>query len=161
MSLQLGPDATGPVMEAAGGGGTARHVVVGFDGSPASHDALAFAVGWTRRLHAQLDVVYVPDSTWQALADVGAAMCAIPVVLGTQVLVDFSGPVAEALAGQAIEWTYQARNGPVAATISQRADELGADAIIVGHSRRFRQMLGSPIAHQLLRRTNRIVIVVS
>lgn len=144
---------SGSVVDQPGGGGRPGHAVVGFDGSDAAHDAVAFAAGWARRTGAALDIVYVADSPWQWVADAGyAGACAEfwdePSML--------SAEVADAMLGSALVWSYLVATGDVATELERCAARLDADAIIIGRSRR--RMFSIP--RRLVRRSHRIVIVV-
>ena len=136
--------------------------VLGFDGTAASLDALAYAIGWAHRLHAHLDVLYVSGGRWQRVSDACAALCSVALPAS---LVDVSGlvgsAVADLLAGTELTWSYHTAGGDVARALEARADSIGADAIIVGRSHRCRRHLRpTSTADRLLSCTRRIVIVV-
>jgi nucleotide-binding universal stress UspA family protein len=140
----------------SGGGGRPGHTVVGFDGSAASYDAVAFARGWVRRVGATLDIIYVADAPWQWAGDGGwAGSCADTV---GEVASSLSVELAAAMAGSAMTWTwsYLASSGDIATELERCAENLGADAIIVGHSHKRLFSIG----RRLVRRAKRIVIVV-
>lgn len=143
----------GHVAEPPAGGGRPGHAVVGFDGSDASHDAVAFASGWARRMGVTLDIVYVADSPWQWVSDAGyAGACAeawdAPAALSSE--------IAHAMLGSALSWSYLVTTGDVATELERCAEDLDADAIIIGRSHR--RMCSIP--RRLVRRSSRIVIVV-
>lgn len=137
--------------------------VVGFDGTTASHDALAYAVGWARRVNGQLSVLYVPDDCWRWIIEAGAVAC--PVGAFPDYVDDLSEPVAgtvaDHLGGTNLTWSYHTARGGVARALNQHAAAIRADAIIIGRShRRLPHPMRTSIAHRLLSHTDRIVIVV-
>jgi nucleotide-binding universal stress UspA family protein len=133
--------------------------VVGFDATEASHDALAYAVGWARRVSAHLDVLYVPEDCWRWIIEAGAAACAVGPI--PDCTTDLSGVVADLLTDAGLPWSYHTASGGVAHALEQHAARIGADAIIIGRPRRHHpHMMRASIAHRLLRCTGRIVIVV-
>jgi nucleotide-binding universal stress UspA family protein len=149
---QLGPRAHTPV--ARGG-----RAVVGFDATDASHDALAYAVGWASRIHGRLDVIYVPEDSWPWL--IGACTAAGAFGALPDGVDDLSGLVADLLTGTGLPWSFHTATGGVAQALEQHAEQVGADAIIVGRTRRRHpHVTRSSIAHRLLSCSDRIVIVV-
>lgn len=137
--------------------------VVGFDGSMASHVALVYAVGWARRVHGQLDVLYVPDDCWRWIIEASAAAC--PIGLVPDCINDLSGlvasTVADQLGGTDLTWSYHSASGGVAHALEQHAATMDADAIIIGRPRRRHPYpMRASIARRLLSCTDRIVIVV-
>jgi nucleotide-binding universal stress UspA family protein len=137
---------------------TSGRVIVGFDGSRTSYDALAFASGWARRSSAELVVAHVADVSWQWAAEgLGGAPLA-PVM--EEVAAELSNQVTEAMSEAAQSWTYVATSGSVAHELESLANEMRADAIVVGRSRRRNRTLGRAVASRLTRCTHRIVIVV-
>lgn len=142
--------------ESGGGGRRPGHTVVGFDGSAASYDAVAFAMGWARRVGATLDIIYVADSPWQWAGDGGWAVTCAETL--QEVASSLSVELTEAMADSAMSWTwsYLATSGDIATELERCARDLGADAIIVGHSHRKLFSIG----RRLVRRAKRIVIVV-
>jgi nucleotide-binding universal stress UspA family protein len=144
--------------QSGSGGPRLGHAVVGFDGSLASYDALAFATGWACRVGAQLDVVHVTDLSWQWVADACGAMSLVAAVPDSTL--DLSAEVAAAMTGFGLPWVYRAASGGVAHELECHAKKLSADAIIIGRSRRRVHVLRSSISHRLLSCADRIVIVV-
>ena len=140
------------------GGTRLAHAVVGFDGSPASHDAIAYAAGWAHRVGGQLDIIYVADLVWQSAIDACVAMSFVGAVLDS--MPDLTAGVAADMSGSGLPWSYAATRGDVARELERSAATTNADAIIIGHSRRRRAGLRTSVAHRLLDHTKRIVIVV-
>ncbi len=142
------------------GGRVARGcAVVGFDATAASQNALAYAIGWGHRVGGRLDVVHVVHDDWQWALDACAVSCVAALVPGRDN--DLSSLAAGLLAGTDLTWTYHTARGDIAGALEQRAEHLGADIIVIGRSSPQRlRPLWSNVAHRLLSRTNRIVVVV-
>jgi len=133
--------------------------VVGFDATEASHDALAYATGWARRVSGHLDVLYVPEDCWHWIIEACAAAC--PIGALPDCVTGLSGVVADLLADAGLPWSYHTASGGIAHALEQHADRVGADAIIIGRPRRRHpHVMRASIAHRLLSCTDRIVIVV-
>ena len=134
--------------------------VVGFDATTASHDALAYAIGWARRVHGALDVLYVADNPWQWTVDAGTA--AYPVAAGLPGIADLmAGTVTGVLAGTGLDWRYRTAAGGVAQALEQYADSVDADVIVIGRPRRRRaHPARGSVGHRLLSHSERIVIIV-
>ncbi|MCD9591053.1 MULTISPECIES: universal stress protein [Streptomyces] len=108
-------------------------IVVGLDGSESSWRAAAYASGLARRQKALLAVVYI-----QPVLAAGAA-------LGASVA-DTTGEVAEELMGEIrqaaerlrgafdVRWEFHTFRGDPYNGLVQAADELKADAVVVGAS---------------------------
>jgi nucleotide-binding universal stress UspA family protein len=137
--------------------------VVGFDDSPASHDALAYAIGWARRVGGSLDVVHVSELSWRWVALACGGMGPVgelPVEKLDGRLGDLSGAVADALTATGLAWTFHAGFGGVVTALDTHAQRVGADVIIVGKPRHRATALRTSIAHRLVSCSNRIVIIV-
>ena len=135
-------------------------VVVGFDGSPASRDALAFAAGWGRRNAAWLVIVYVEQMTVQYVAEAICAASVVPVMQCQCQPQDLSAEVAQAMTGSPLPWTYVTTSGDVASELECLADKLRADAIIVGRSARRARAMRTSVSRRLVASPHRIVVVV-
>nr|WP_188272616.1 universal stress protein [Streptomyces sp. CBMA152] len=108
-------------------------IVVGVDGSDSSLRAAAYASGLARRQNALLAVVYV-----QPLVTAGAAMGA-PIA-------DTTGEIAEGLVAEiraaaervrdiwTVRWEFHTFRGEAYSGLVKAADELKADAVVVGAS---------------------------
>jgi nucleotide-binding universal stress UspA family protein len=133
------------------------HAVVGFDGSPASHDAVAYAAGWAHRVGGRLDIVYVADLVWQSAIEACVAMSFVGVVLDS--VPELLDGLAADMSGSGLQWSYAATRGDIARELERSAETANADAIIIGSSRRHRTVRPS-VAHRLLHHAKRIVIIV-
>jgi nucleotide-binding universal stress UspA family protein len=158
------PDSLDPCVDAQRGSTSlGRQVsqccaVVGFDGSPASRRALAFAIGWAQRLHAQLQIVHVAEQCppWFAgLSDLGALE-----VAARDQFAYLTGDIAIAMAGVQLPWRYHTMNGPVVRTLESHAAALSADVIFVGTSHRSPIGPRSSTASRLVNCARRVVIAV-
>ena len=137
-------------------------VVVGFDGSPASRGALAFAAGWGRRNAAWLVIVYVEQMTVQYVAEAVCAATAVPAMqCQPQALsAEVAAEVAQVMTGSPLPWTYVTTSGDVASELECLADRLRADAIIVGGSARRARAMRTSVSRRLVASPHRIVVVV-
>lgn len=138
--------------------------VVGFDDTDTSRNALAYAIGWARRQHGHLDVLFVPETPVPQWI-LEASMVVDPLGKIPESVDELSGRVAstalESLGGTDLSWTYQIAGGRTAHALERHADQVGADVIIIGRSRgRLYHPLRASIAHRLVSRTDRIVIVI-
>ena len=131
-------------------------VVLGYDGTPASIHAAAWAAGLVRREHGSLVIVHVEvlsgPAYWTALGGVAATEAAAQFIKETR---DEAGPI---LAARGIPWEILHGQGEPAQVLESIAEEYRADCIVVGRSRR-RGILGS-VPRSLLAHASRPVIVV-
>ena len=126
-----------------------RVILVGVDGSPTSLRAAAYAAGLARRQGAKLVAAYVatpatPIAGWVPGAD--------------QVAMDAAAEVDAELRGLmargpelGIETEYRLLRGEPVAELSRIADELPADAVLVGASEQAGHRLIGSIAVRLVR----------
>ena len=149
------------VLGAGSGGGRSFHTVVGFDASPASYNALSFAIGWSRRLGTQLDVLHVPEISRHDMF-VNASLAYIPAgALPEPAPVrDLQWVVARELSGRVGSWSYAVCGGDATTALENHALELRADAIIIGKPRGRMFGGGAIRLRRLMRVTNRVVILV-
>ncbi len=142
-------------------GGHSFHTVVGFDASPASFNALAFAIGWSRRVGTQLDVVHVPQVSSQDMLVI-ASLAYIPATAppGPEPSRDLEWVVARELAGRVGSWSYVVCRGDPTTTLENHASELQADAIIIGKPRGRPFRRSTIRLRRLMRVTNRVVVLV-
>lgn len=129
-------------------------LAVGFDGSPASKNALAYATGLARREHADLLVIFVQPYT----ATVTAAGAYAPdATVGEE---ELRCEIDRELCGCPVTWTCVLARGDEVGELERLAAEHQADAIVVGRSRRRLRVLGPSVSGRLVRRARRPVIVV-
>jgi nucleotide-binding universal stress UspA family protein len=141
-------------------------VVVGFDGSATSWDALWWACGEARRLRGRAVAVFVSsavDAELTMAAAVGFDASAYAAV-ADRAAADQAGElwseVQRAGAGQEVELAFvHARGDPVNALL-QVAEAAGADAIAVGRSTKARHRLVGSLGRRLIAKRRAPIIVI-
>lgn len=142
------PDARGP----------SHPVVIGYDASPSSRNALAYAAGLARRLGRPLLVVYVVPFGVYCEPMTGQVICA------ARERQDFEPWLLEELEevcdAEGLDVRVMARRGNAAKELAAAADSSSADALVVGASaHKLRHVAGS-IPGWLARHARCPVIVV-
>ncbi|MER6070318.1 universal stress protein [Streptomyces sp. NPDC001852] len=125
-------------------------IVVGVDGSDSSLRAAAYAGGLARRQHALLAVVYV-----QPVLAAGAALGA-PVAETTdeiaEDLVAYIRQAAERVKGIfEVRWEFHTFRGDPYSGLVKAADELKADAVVVGASEQAGHRIIGSVAIRLVK----------
>lgn len=132
-------------------------IVVGYDGSPPSVHAAAWAAGLARRERGHLVIVYVePLSSPAHWTAMGAAAASEAGVRFVEELRDQAGPL---LTERGVSWDLLHGQGEPATVLEAVADEHRADCIVVGRSRRRGGLLGT-VPKSLLAHALRPVVVV-
>jgi nucleotide-binding universal stress UspA family protein len=105
-------------------------VVIGYDGSPSSRNALAYAVGLARRQAQPLLVVYVVPFGVYCEPMTGQVICAARErgELATWLLAELE----QVCGSEGIEVSVMARRGNAARELAAAADSSNADALVVG-----------------------------
>jgi nucleotide-binding universal stress UspA family protein len=127
-------------------------LVVGYDESPPSRDALAFAAGIARRNH-----------TWLIVASITTipTMSSIAVVSVPMVTEDTPEPdVMATLAELDVRATFQHASGDVPTELERIAEEAHADGIVVGRSASRRHAYAGSVTVRLIRHARRAILVV-
>ncbi|WP_437073796.1 universal stress protein [Streptomyces sp. enrichment culture] len=125
-------------------------ILVGLDGSDSSLRAAAYAAGLARRQRSLLAVVYV-----QPVVPAGAAL-GLPVAEATEEiaedLVAQIREAAERLKGVSeVRWEFHTFRGDPYGGLARAADELKADAVVVGASERAGHRLVGSVAIRLVK----------
>ncbi len=132
-------------------------VVVGYDGSPPSVHAAAWAAGLARRERGVLLVVYVDvlssPAHWTPMGSAAATEA------GVEFLEDLRREAGPILAERGVAWELLRGQGEPANVLEAIAEERRADCIVVGRSRRRGGLLGS-VPKSLLTRATRPIVVV-
>jgi nucleotide-binding universal stress UspA family protein len=133
-------------------------VVIGYDGSPSSRNALAYAAGMARRLARPLLVVYVVPFGVYCEPMTGQVICALRDrgELDSWLLSELD----QVCDREGLDVSVMARRGNAAKELAAAADSSSADALVVGApGRRLHHVAGS-IPSWLARHARCPVIVV-
>ncbi|GAA3570110.1 universal stress protein [Nonomuraea rosea] len=129
-------------------------LVVGFDGSDPSRNALAYAAGLARRDNAALLVAFVESLNSASLW----------FFAGSPIIPDSGADLAEdlrdELRGAGVPWQFVSVRGDTARELETLASAYMADAIVVGRSRHSWCSLGGSVAVGLAKRARRTVLIV-
>lgn len=132
-------------------------IVVGYDGTPPSIHAAAWASGLARRERGKLLVVYVETLSspahWTAMSSAAAIEAGMEFV---QELIAEAGPL---MAERGIDWEMLRGQGEPAAVLEAVAEQRRADCIVVGRSRHRGGLLGT-VPKSLLAHASRPIVVV-
>ncbi|SEL42359.1 universal stress protein [Nonomuraea pusilla] len=129
-------------------------LVVGFDGSAPSRNALAYAAGLARRDGAALLVVFVESLNSATLWFFAGA----PVV--PDAAADLTEDLRDELKGAGVPWRFVSVRGDTARELEMLAERYMADAIVVGRSRSPWHALGGSVAVGLAKHARRTVLIV-
>ncbi|MFL6073406.1 MAG: universal stress protein [Mycobacteriales bacterium] len=117
-------------------------LVVGFDGSRSSYDALAYGAGMARRSDALLVVAYVSGKG--GMADLSSSVAAAAAQTWEEVSREVETEAAAVVEGTGVTWEFVWLHGEVSRALERLACERRLDAIVVGRSSgRLRHVLGS------------------
>jgi nucleotide-binding universal stress UspA family protein len=140
----------------AGPGGDGRGtVLVGIDGSDTSLRAVAYAIGLASRQQCALTAVYVSDCNAGPAA--GALIAA---AAREQAAENLRGLVSDAIGRTGIQGDFIRRSGGVYTELARAADEMHADAVIVGRSAKLGHRLAGSVGARLARNARWLVVVV-
>jgi nucleotide-binding universal stress UspA family protein len=125
-------------------------IVAGLDGSESSWRAAAYAAGLARRQHALLALVYV-----QPYLPGGAAM-GVPVSdaetgMAQQLLAEIWEAVERLQGAFHVRWEFHTFRGDPYNGLAMAADQLTADAVVVGASERAGHRLIGSVAVRLVK----------
>jgi nucleotide-binding universal stress UspA family protein len=127
-------------------------LVVGYDESPPSRDAIAFATGIARRNRAWMIVAFV--------ATIPAAAAMAPMTVPVVTAETREPDVMAGLAELGLQASFQPAVGDVATELERIAEEAHADAIVVGRSASRRHAYAGSVTTRLIRHARRPILVV-
>ena len=128
-------------------------ILVGIDDSVTSLRAGAYAVGLARRQGARLVCVYVeqPSAMYGAAAGAGASAIAEQERAFQETAADLKRRVAEGAADRGVQVTFITAVGDPYHELRRVADEVRADAVVVGASTKAGHRLVGSLAVRLVR----------
>lgn len=129
-------------------------LVVGFDGSDPSRNALAYAAGLARRDNAALLVVFVESLTSSTMWFFAGS----PIIPDSAA--DLTDDLRDELRGAGVPWQFVSVRGDAARELETLAASYHADAIVVGRSRSSWRSLSGSVAVDLAKRARRTVLIV-
>ncbi|MFI6324630.1 universal stress protein [Nonomuraea sp. NPDC050556] len=129
-------------------------LVVGFDGTGPSRNALAYAAGLARRENATLLIAFVESLSGAALWFFAGS----PIM--PDLVPDFRDELHDELGPLGVPWRFVSVRGDTARALESLAAEAQADAIIVGRSRSSWRFLTGNVPHSLVKSARRTVLVV-
>ena len=132
-------------------------IVVGYDDTPPSVHALAWAAGLARRDKARLVIAYVEVLSSPAYW-VSAGAVAITEAAG-EIVAELQQRFEKLLTPEGLEWELLHGKGDPAGVLEAVAEEQRSDCIVVGRSRHHNGLLGS-VPKALLAKATRPIVVV-
>ena len=128
-------------------------ILVGIDDSVTSLRAGAYAVGLARRQGARLVCVYVeqPSALYGAAVSTGAAAIAEQERAFTETAADMKRRIEEGAVERGVRITFVAAAGDPYHELRRVADEVHADAVVVGASTKAGHRLVGSLAVRLVR----------
>ena len=133
-------------------------VIAGYDGSPSSRNALAYAAGLSRRLGRPLLVVYVCSSGVYCEPLTGQV---VGVARDAEALERWLLTELDQVTGQAeVDVHVRTRRGSPARELASIASNLSADALVVGAPTKFWHQIAGSVPGWLARHARCPVIVV-
>ncbi|NRI67674.1 universal stress protein [Rhodococcus sp. MS16] len=125
-------------------------VLAGVDGSDSSWRAAAYAAGLARRQQSLLVVVYVQPIT-SAFANLSGTIVDAGQEIADELLTYIQRSTARLGASEQIRWQFRTLRGDPANELIRIADELHADAIVVGSSASFGHRIYGSVAIRLVK----------
>jgi nucleotide-binding universal stress UspA family protein len=125
-------------------------ILAGIDESVTALRAGAYAAGLARRQHARLIVVYVAPTPY-VVGATAASVIAAEQEAHEQIAAELRAQVEEATRDRGISITFREAHGDPYTEIRRIADEVRADAIVVGASMKAGHKLVGSLAIRLVR----------
>jgi nucleotide-binding universal stress UspA family protein len=139
-------------------------VVVGFDGSDSSWDALYWACGETRRIGGRAVAVFVTASAGAAIEATASVMTGACFVSSDQIGRDWAEHLRvqtkQFAADRGVHLSFVHARGDATAEILRIATAHRADQIVVGRSSKARHRLAGSLGRRLIGRPTAPVVVV-
>lgn len=124
-------------------------IVAGLDGSDSSWRAAAYAAGLARRQNALLALVYVQP--YVAGAALGAPVPDADTGMAAQLVSEIRDSVERLRGTFQVRWEFHTFRGDPFGGLAAAADELTADAVVVGASERAGHRLVGSVAVRLVK----------
>ncbi|HEY3869226.1 MAG TPA: universal stress protein [Actinocrinis sp.] len=136
-------------------------IVVGVDGSECSWRAAAYAAGMARRQGSRLGIVYVqPTHAIAASVGLGAAVTETVSKVAQDIERQIREGAEQMSERAALHWDFYTFPGDVFIGLSNVADDLRADAVVVGTCRRLEhRFFGSPSLRLVKARRWPVIVV--
>lgn len=128
-------------------------ILVGVDGSNSSLRAAAYAVGLARRQHCRLIAVYVRESVpfMLPMADTSGTATATVVEAHDAVEEQLRDAIGQNAGPLGVDLCLVVRTGEPYAELVNAAEEIRADAVIVGRSTKFVHRVAGSVPVKLIR----------
>jgi nucleotide-binding universal stress UspA family protein len=139
-----------------------KTILVPTDFSPCSQQAAEEALALVRGFGGCIVFLHVLDIRYLYPAGYGAETVVLPALTPQDLEPDWQEFLHDLPLGSDLLWEKQTREGRAAQIISETADEIGADLVVIGtHGRSgLAHMLLGSVAEQVLRSTSRSVLTV-
>lgn len=139
-------------------------IVVGFDGSDSSWDALYWACGEARRLGGRAVAVFVSGLAGTGFEATASAMTGAVLVSVDQVAREWAEHLREQTrqfaANQGVHLSFIHARGDATAEVLRIATAHHADQVVVGRSKKARHRLAGSLGRRLIGKRNAPVVVV-
>ncbi|MFW0872368.1 universal stress protein [Rhodococcoides corynebacterioides] len=126
-------------------------IVVGLDGSDSSWRAAAYAAGSARRQRSKLVLVYVQTLGAGAFAQASGVLYDSGTQAADDLLGEIKAHVLRFGEQEHVTWEFRTFRGDPATGLAAVADELRADAIVVGTSERAGHRIFGSVAVRLVK----------
>ncbi|MDF3294033.1 universal stress protein [Streptomyces silvisoli] len=135
-------------------------IVVGVDGSESSWRAAAYAAGLARRQRSLLAMVYVQPMVMASSAGLGVPMAEATSQVAEEIVAQVREAIERMGETATLRWEFHTFAGDPFTGLSQAADELRADAVVVGASEQAGHRIIGSLAVRLVKAARWPVTVV-